>query len=231
MTRGTLYIVATPIGNLEDITARALRTLREVDLIAAEDTRHTKKLLNHFGIETRLTSFFIGNENQKADALLSTLINGSSVAIVSDGGTPCISDPGFPIVRRAIENDIRVVPIPGPTAAATALCAAGLPTDKFTFVGFLSDKSGKRKTTLQGFASLPHTLVFYVSPWKVQKVLSDCVEVLGERDACLCRELTKIHEEFIRGTLSEISKIAEERTLKGEMVLLISAASDAGRTA
>lgn len=224
---GILYIVATPIGNLEDITARAIRILGEVDLIAAEDTRQTKKLLTHFGINTRLTSFFLGNENQKTDYILSELINDKNVALVSDGGTPCISDPGFPVVRRAIESNIKVVPIPGPTAIASALCAAGLPTDKFTFVGFLPDKPGKRKTVLKEFAEYPHTLVFYVSPWKVVKTLTECIEVYGDREACLCRELTKIYEEFIRGPLSEILKAATSKTLKGEMVLLISAGSNA----
>ncbi len=218
---GTLYIVATPIGNLEDITARALRVLKEVDLIAAEDTRQTKKLLTHFGISTPLTSFFLGNENNKAESIVRQVADGKNVALVSDGGTPCISDPGFPLVRLAVEAGVKVVPIPGATAMASAICAAGLPTDKFTFVGFLPDKPGKRKSQLESVSPLTHTLVFYVSPWKVEKVLADCLEVLGDRPACLCRELTKIHEEFIRGSLSEILSIASERNLKGEMVLLV----------
>jgi len=218
---GTLYIVATPIGNLEDVTARALRILDEVDLIACEDTRHTRKLLTKFEIHTPTTSFFAGNERAKAEGIIERLKSGSDVALVSDAGTPCISDPGYPLLVRAVDEGMEVVPIPGPSALAVAICAAGLPTDRFTFVGFLPDKPGKRRKALEGLASLEHTLVLYVSPWKHRAVLEGCLEVFGDRRGCLCRELTKIHEEFVRGTLAEIIRRVEERPPKGEMTLVI----------
>jgi len=164
---GTLYIVATPIGNLEDMTARAIRILREADLIACEDTRHTRKLLARFDIHTPMTSFFKGNEAGKADSIIAALKGGKAVALVSDSGTPCVSDPGFPLLVRAVEEGIPIVPVPGPSALAAAISAAGLPTDRFTFVGFLPDKPGKRKRVLEELASLDHTVVLYVSPWKV----------------------------------------------------------------
>jgi 16S rRNA (cytidine1402-2'-O)-methyltransferase len=223
---GTLYIVATPIGNLGDITLRAIEALKGVDLIAAEDTRHTKKLLSHLGIEKRLTSFFKGNENWKAEEVLSALAQGKDVALVSNAGTPCISDPGYPLLRAAIENSVKIVPIPGPSALAVAICSSGLPVDRFTFVGFLPDKPGKRKKELAGLSKLDHTIVIYVSPWKVAATLKDCIEVLGDRTACLCRELTKVHEEFIRGRLSGISGHASLKNPKGEFVLIIGAASN-----
>lgn len=227
---GTLYIVATPIGNLEDITARALRILGEVDLIAAEDTRHTRKLLTHFDIHTPLTSFFQGNERAKADRVVAQLLEGKDVALVSDAGTPGISDPGYPLLVRAIEAGVAVVPIPGPSALTAALSAAGLPTDRFTFVGFLPDKKGKRRAALEALAKLPQTLVLYVSPYKWPATIADCAAILGDRPACLCRELTKLHEEFDRATLSELARRRGERPLKGEVVLVIGAAvDDAGR--
>ncbi|MBI4212386.1 MAG: 16S rRNA (cytidine(1402)-2'-O)-methyltransferase [Deltaproteobacteria bacterium] len=218
---GTLYIVATPIGNLEDITPRALRILKEVDLIAAEDTRHTRKLLTHFDIHTPLTSFFQANERMKVDAILGQLRDGKNIALVSDAGTPCISDPGYPLLRAAVEAEIKVVPIPGPSAVATAISAAGLPTDRFTFVGFLPDKPGKRIHALEELRDISHTLLFYVSPWKVEKILADCLSVFGDRDACLARELTKMHEEFRRGKLSELVESLKMKMTKGEMVLVI----------
>lgn len=222
---GTLYIVATPIGNLEDITARAMRILREVDLIACEDTRHTKKLLSKFDIHTPLTSFFKGNEGEKVLSIIAALTAGRNVALVSDAGTPCVSDPGFPLLARAAEEGILIVPVPGPSALAAAISAAGLPTDRFTFAGFLPDKPGKRMRSLEGLAVLDHTVVLYVSPWKAMAVLKDCLAAFGDRRACLCREITKIHEEFIRGTLQEILDAAEERKLKGEMTLVIAGKS------
>jgi len=218
---GILYIVATPIGNLEDITLRAIRMLKEVDLIAAEDTRHTRKLLSHFDIHTKLTSFFKGNENEKAAAIVAMLRSGQDVALVSDGGTPCISDPGYPLLRTAVEEGVQVVPIPGASAMAAALSAAGLPTDRVTFVGFLPDKPGKRKKAIETLKEIPHTLILYISPWKANAVLKDCLNVLGDRPACLCREMTKIHEEFVRGTLSELSARLDEKQARGEMVLMI----------
>ncbi len=220
---GILYIVATPIGNLEDITARALRILREVDLIAAEDTRHTRKLLSHFDIHTPLTSFFKGNEREKTASIIAALLEGRSVALVSDAGTPCISDPGYPLLAAAVQSCVNVVPIPGPSALAAALSAAGLPTDRFTFVGFLPDKPGKRRRALEELKALSHTLAFYVSPWKGAATVEDCLTVFGNRRACLCRELTKIHEEFVRDDLEALAALLRERPPKGEMTLIIAA--------
>ncbi|MBI4126955.1 MAG: 16S rRNA (cytidine(1402)-2'-O)-methyltransferase [Deltaproteobacteria bacterium] len=221
---GTLYIIATPIGNLEDITLRALRVLKEVDLIAAEDTRHTKKLLTHFDIHTPLTSFFQGNERAKAGDIVRQLLAGKNIALVSDAGTPCISDPGYPLLIAAIEAGITVVPIPGPSALTAAISAAGLPTDRFTFVGFLPDKPGKRKKVLEELRTRPETLVFYVSPWKVEKTLADCLAILGNRKAVLCREVSKIHEEFVRENLQTLRDHLVKKPLKGEVVLLVEGA-------
>lgn len=221
MSIGRLYIVATPIGNLEDITLRALRILKEVDLIAAEDTRETRKLLSHFDIHTELTSFFKGNEKSKASHIIDKIESGSSVALVSEAGTPCISDPGYPLLAAAIEAGIEVVPIPGASALTAAMSASGLPTDRFTFAGFLPDKKGRRQKILEELKTLDHTIVFYVSKWKWEGVLTDCLEILGDRDACLCRELTKVHEEFLRGKISEILKELIDRPPKGELTLVI----------
>jgi len=218
---GTLYIVATPIGNLEDITLRAVRVLGEVDLIAAEDTRHTRKLLTHYEIHTRLVSYFQGKEREKAEGIVGALKGGKDVALVSDAGTPCISDPGYPLLVRAIEEGIEVVPVPGTSALAAAISAAGLPTDAFTFVGFLPDKPGKRRKRIEGLAGIDHTIVLYVSKYKAEKVLEECLEVLGDRRACLCRELTKMHEEFVRADLSELLVHVKSNPPKGEMTLVI----------
>ncbi len=219
---GILYIVATPIGNLEDITLRAIRILKEVDLIAAEDTRHTRKLLTHFDIHTPLTSFFKGNEAGKAGQIVGTIKEGKNVALVSNAGTPCISDPGYPLLVAAIEDGIICCPIPGASALAAAVSAAGLPTDRFTFVGFLPDKPGKRKNALEELKSIAHTLVFYISPWKAVSMVKDILDVLGNRRAVLCRELTKIHEEFVRGNLSEVLAHIEANPPKGEVTLVVS---------
>ncbi len=218
---GTLYIVATPIGNLEDVTLRALRILNEVDLIAAEDTRVTRKLLSKFDIHTKLTSFFAGNEAEKAREVLRVLEHGSDVALVSDAGTPGISDPGYPLIVKAIDSGIDVVPIPGPSALAAAISAAGLPTDAFTFVGFLPDKPGKRRRRIEELAGIKHTIVLYVSKYKAEKVLEECLELLGDRRACLCRELTKMHEELMRANLSELLAHVKSNPPKGEMTLVI----------
>ncbi|MFH1873593.1 MAG: 16S rRNA (cytidine(1402)-2'-O)-methyltransferase [Pseudomonadota bacterium] len=222
MIQGTLYIVATPIGNLEDITLRALRILKEVDLIAAEDTRQTRKLLSHYEIHTPLTSFFKGNEKNKSEKIIQELQSGKNIALVSDAGTPCISDPGYPLLEAAIQAEIKVEPIPGPSALTAALSGAGLPTNQVTFVGFLPDKPGKRRKEIEKLKDLPHTLVFYVSKWKIQAIVAECLEILGNRQACLGRELTKLHEEFIRGDLAELQAILGNNEPKGEMVLLIS---------
>lgn len=218
---GTLYIVATPIGNLEDITLRAIRILKEADLIAAEDTRHTRKLLAHFDIHTPLTSFFKGNEKQKTANIIAELLSGKNVALVSNAGTPCISDPGYPLLIEAIKSGIHVCPIPGPSALTASISAAGMPTDRFTFIGFLPDKKGKRKRALEELANTAHTLVFYVSPWKAPATVKDIFEVLGDRPAVICRETTKIHEEFIRGTLKSLCAHIEKFPPKGEITIVV----------
>ncbi len=219
---GTLYVVATPIGNLSDITERAIKTLNEVDLIACEDTRHTQKLLNHFGIHTRTISYHEHNEQQRTEQLIEKLKQGSNIAIVSDAGSPAISDPGFRIVRAAIDQDLNIVPIPGPSALISALTVAGLPTDEFFFAGFLPSRSVARRTRLQQLASIPGTLVFYESPHRLASTLKDALEILGEREAVVARELTKLHESLQRGKLSElVEHYTAMEEPRGEIVLLI----------
>jgi len=218
---GTLYIVSTPIGNLEDMTMRAVRVLKEVSLIAAEDTRRTGLLLKHFEIQTPLTSFFEGNEQKKGDFILSKLTGGDSIALVSDAGTPGISDPGFRLIQKAIEEEIPVVPIPGPSAVIAALSVAGLPTDAFLFRGFLPHKSKKRRDLLQELEGLRETLVFYESPYRISGTLQDILDILGDREVVLARELTKIYEEILRGKVSEIQRQITGRKLKGEITLVI----------
>jgi|SRR5437870_9099491 len=219
---GTLYIVATPIGNLEDITPRALRVLREVDVIACEDTRHTHRLLNHFGIKTKRISYHEHNEQSRASELCLLLESGKSVAIVSDAGTPLISDPGFRIVIAAIQRNIPVVPIPGVTAFVAALAASGLPSDQFLFAGFLPARANARRTKLEEVRDLPATLIFYEAPHRIAATLHDALHILGDRQAVVARELTKLHEEIARGRLSELGKRFSEGSVRGEIVLLIS---------
>ena len=221
-TKGSLYIVSTPIGNREDITLRALHILKEVDLIAAEDTRHTILLLRHFGIQTPLTSYFEGNELKKKEFILSKLKQGHRVALVSDAGTPGISDPGFRLIQTAIENQIPIVPIPGPSAVIAALSVSGLPTDAFLFKGFLPHKSKKKKDFLQQLEGIRETLIFYESPHRLSETLNNIFDILGDREMVLTRELTKIYEEVIRGKVSEIQTQIGERKLKGEITLVIS---------
>ena len=221
-TKGTLAIVSTPIGNMEDITLRALRILKEADLIAAEDTRRTGLLLKHFGIEKPLTSYFEGNELKKKEVILSRLKQGDRVALVSDAGTPGISDPGFRLIRAAIENEIPVIPIPGPSAVITALSISGLPTDAFFFKGFLPHKSKKRRDLLRELEEARETLIFYESPHRISETLKDVYEVLGDREIVLTRELTKVYEEVLRGKVSEILNQIGSRQLRGEMTLVIS---------
>lgn len=219
---GTLYLVSTPIGNLEDITHRAIRLLSEVDVIACEDTRHTQKLLNHYGISTRTISYHEHNERERAAELLDQLQRGSDVAVVSDAGTPAISDPGFRLARLAIENGITVVPVPGPSALITALVASGLPSDEFFFGGFLPARSGARRERLSEFRSIPATLIFYEGPHRIAATLKDAREILGEREAVVARELTKMHEEIARGRLSELAtRFSSAEHARGEMVLII----------
>lgn len=221
MSIGTLYIVATPIGNLEDITLRAVRILREVDLIAAEDTRHSRKLLTHFGISKPLTSYFDHNKNVKGAQILAKLQDGLSVALISDAGTPCISDPGYQLVRDAVASGIRVVPIPGACASTAALSASGLPTDSFAFEGFLPSKAGKRRERLARLKGETRLLAFHEAPNRVAATLADVLEMLGDREMVLARELTKVYEEFLRGKVSDVLLTVEERGIKGEVVLLI----------
>lgn len=218
---GTLYLVATPIGNLADITHRALQVLRDVDLIACEDTRHTRKLLQHYGIETKTISYHEHNEQQRAAELIELLKQGSDVAVVSDAGTPAISDPGFRLVRTAIENDVTIVPLPGPSALVTALVAAGLPTDEFFFGGFLPSRTGARRGRLDELRNVPGTLVFYEAPHRLAASLKDARDMLGEREAVVARELTKLHEEIRRGRLSELAEHYSTVEPRGEIVLLI----------
>lgn len=222
---GTLFVVATPIGNLEDITLRAIKTLKRVDLIAAEDTRHTRRLLNAHGIEGRLVSYHEHNEQKRTRELMDRLKQGASVALVSDAGTPTVSDPGYRLVQSAAEQQIRVVPIPGVSAAMAALSASGLTTDSFTFVGFPDRKKAKRLNQLRELAESPHTLIFYQSPRRMVSLLEELNGIMGDRPAVLARELTKLHEEFIHGTLSEISEELKQRpALKGECTLLVTGA-------
>ncbi len=219
---GTLYLVATPIGNLEDITHRALRILREVKIIACEDTRHTRKLLNHYSIDTRTISYHEHNERDRAAELLKQLETGADVAVVSDAGTPGISDPGFQLARLAIEAGVAVVPVPGPSALVSALITSGLPTDEFFFGGFLPPRSGARRTRLAELRSLPATLVFYEAPHRIAATLRDAREILGEREAVVARELTKMHEEIARGRLSELEeRFSSREHARGEMVVMI----------
>ena len=221
ITIGTLYIVSTPIGNLEDITLRALRILKDVDLIAAEDTRHTGLLLRHFGIQKSLTSYFEGNELKKRDFILSRLKQGDRIALVSDAGTPGISDPGFRLIQMSIDNEIPVVPIPGPSAVITALSVAGLPTDAFLFKGFLPHKSKKRRDLLKQLEGVRETLIFYESPHRLSETLQDIFDILGNREIVLARELTKIYEEVLRGTAGKILNQIAKKKLKGEITLVI----------
>jgi len=222
LSKSTLYIVSTPIGNREDITLRALRILKEVDLIAAEDTRHTSLLLRHFGIQTPLTSYFEGNELKKKEFILSKLRQGNLIALVSDAGTPGISDPGFRLIQTAIENQIPIVPIPGPSAVIAALSVSGLPTDAFLFKGFLPHKSKKKRDLLKQLEDVRETLIFYESPHRLSETLNDILDILGNREIALTRELTKIYEEVLRGKVSEIQTQMGERKLKGEITLVIS---------
>ena len=221
MTTATLYIVATPIGNLEDMTYRAVRILGEVDLIAAEDTRHSLKLLSHFGISKSMTSYFDHNQQFKGERILNTLRQGKSVALISDAGTPCVSDPGYQLVRDAVAEGIPVIPIPGACAAVAALSASGLPSDNFTFAGFPPSRQGKRRSFLTEMSALPGTLVLYEAPHRLEETLRDIREVLGERQVVVARELTKIYEELIRGSVSEVLESVSHGKVRGEIVILI----------
>jgi 16S rRNA (cytidine1402-2'-O)-methyltransferase len=226
---GTLYVVATPIGNLEDITLRALRVLKEVDCIAAEDTRHTKKLLAHYDIRTPLTSYHEHNERAAAPALVQRMLHGESMALVTDAGTPGISDPGYRLVTAALASGIQVTPIPGASALIAALSVAALPTERFVFEGFLPEKKGQRRERLLALRDEQRTLVCYEAPHRLKDTLGDIEDVLGDRDIVIAREMTKLHEEFMRGPLREIMTSIAQREIRGEAVILIQGAVGAPR--
>ena len=218
---GCLYLVATPIGNLEDVSLRALRVLKEVDFIACEDTRETSKLLSHYGINKRSLSYHEHNEVVRAAEIMLELEEGARVALVSDAGTPGISDPGYHLVTMAIRHGIPVVPIPGPTAFSAALVASGLPSDRFHFLGFLPAKRTQRRKALQALAKEQATLVFYEAPHRIADSLADMAATLGDRHVVLAREVTKVHEEFLRGRLHEAAREAKQRALRGEITVLV----------
>ena len=218
---GRLYIVPTPIGNLEDITLRALRVLKDVDLIAAEDTRHTQQLLTHYGIKTSLTSYHEHNERAKAQTLVERIKNGANIAVVSDAGTPAISDPGFRLVVEAIRAGVEIVPLPGASALVTVLSASGLPTDRFLFEGFLPAKKSARAAKLQGLREVSATMVFYEAPHRLGETLSAVQQILGDRQIVVAREVSKIHEEFLRGSVSEVIERLADREVKGEITIVI----------
>jgi 16S rRNA (cytidine1402-2'-O)-methyltransferase len=229
---GTLYVVATPLGNLEDVTLRALRVLREVSLVACEDTRRTGVLLHTRGISTPTTSYFEHNESWKGGRILETLRAGRDVALVSDAGTPGISDPGYRLVREARDEGLPVVPVPGPSAAVAALSVSGLPTDRFLFVGFLPPRPSARRRALEELAKERSTLVFHESPARALDSLADMVAVLGDREAFLCREATKVHEEYLRAPLSALlAALAVRESVKGEIVLVVKGAPGASLSA
>ena len=228
LTPGTLYLVATPIGNLEDITLRALRTLRECDLVAAEDTRRTGQLLKHFGISKPLLSYFKFSEAKRSEQLLERLSRGDKVALVTDAGSPGISDPGERVVRAAIKSGYRVEAVPGPCALVAALTASGLPSEEFHFIGFLPHKPGQRRKKLENLKDVSGTLVLYESPYRIEKLLLELEEVFAARPVVLARELTKRFEEFLRGTPAELLERIRARSVKGEFVVLIGESNSAG---
>lgn len=228
---GTLYLVATPIGNLEDITLRALRVLRECDVVAAEDTRRSGQLLTHFGLRKPLLSYFKFNEARRSEEIIERLKRGEKIALVTDAGSPGISDPGERVVRAAIAAGCRVECVPGPCALVAALTASGLPTDEFHFVGFLPHKSGQRRKTLESLRDLPGTLVLYESPHRIDRLLGELVDLMPGREVVLARELTKKFEEFLRGKPAALLATARQRSLKGEFVVMIGSAPEQAPTA
>jgi 16S rRNA (cytidine1402-2'-O)-methyltransferase len=226
MMSGVLYVVATPIGNLEDITLRALKILKEVDLIAAEDTRHTRILLDHYSIRTPLVSYHEHNEKTQALRLVERIKSGESLALVSDAGTPAISDPGYRLVVEALRAGIRVTPIPGASAAISAVSAGGLPSDRFVFEGFLPSKKGERERRLEDMRNESRTIVFYEAPHRLQESLAAARRILGNREVVVARELSKIHEEFLRGTIAEVAEKLAEKDIRGEITVLVRGAQE-----
>ncbi|HET8965759.1 MAG TPA: 16S rRNA (cytidine(1402)-2'-O)-methyltransferase [Candidatus Acidoferrum sp.] len=220
---GCLYLVATPIGNLEDITLRALRILKGADQIACEDTRHTQKLLNHYNIQKPLVSYHEHNEMTRAPELVLAMEQGAQIALVSDAGMPLVSDPGYRLVTLALRHHLPVVPIPGPSALLAALSASGLPNEEFLFAGFLPARTGERRRALERLRIEDRTIILYEAPHRIEETLADARDVLGDRPACLAREVTKLHEEFRRGTLSELTASLSEKPARGEITLLIGA--------
>ena len=226
---GTLFLVATPIGNLEDVSARALRVLREVDLVAAEDTRHTRRLLQHFGIEARVVSLHEHNERARATSLVERVRGGESVALVTDAGSPGIADPGFPVVRAAVAEGVRVESIPGPSAVIAALQVSGLPTDAFLFAGFLPPRGAARRRRLEELSRLRETVVVFESPHRIEACLADLEAVWAQRPIALVRELTKVHEQVLRGTPREVREALRAEWRRGEMVLVLGGVTRASR--
>ena len=224
LTPGTLYLVATPIGNLEDVTLRALRTLKECDVAAAEDTRRTGQLLKHFGISKPMMSYFQFNEAKRSEEIIERLRRGEKVALVTDAGSPGISDPGERVVRAARAAGLRVESVPGPCALVAALTASGLATDEFHFIGFLPHKAGARRRELERLREVSGTVVLYESPYRIEKLLGELAEIFGDRTVVLARELTKKFEEYLRGTPGELRELTRKRRLKGEFVVLIAEA-------
>jgi 16S rRNA (cytidine1402-2'-O)-methyltransferase len=221
LTPSTLYLVATPIGNLEDITLRALRTLKECDLVAAEDTRRTGQLLRHFNIQKPLLSYFQFNEAKRSEEILERLQRGEKIAVVTDAGSPGISDPGERVVKAALARGFRVEPVPGASALVAAITASGLPTEEFHFVGFLPHKSGQRRNKLEKLKTVAGTLVFYESPFRIEKLLGELNDIFPGRQIVLARELTKKFEEFLRGTAAELLDVMKTRRLRGEFVVIV----------
>lgn len=219
--KGKIYLVPTPIGNMGDITRRALEVLAEVDIVACEDTRHSGNLLKKLDLKKKLISYHDFNEAARAQQLIANILEGASVAVITDGGSPGISDPAYRIVRTAIDKGVDIVPLPGATAIIPALTASGLPTDRFFFEGFLPPKTVARKKRLERLKELEHTIVFYESPHRIEKTLRDILEVLGEREACLAREISKKFEEFMRGSIGELVEKVGNKTVKGEIVIVV----------
>ena len=226
LTPSTLYLVATPIGNLEDITLRALRTLKECDVVAAEDTRRTGQLLKHFGISRPLLSYFQFNEAKRSEEIIGRLQRGEKVALVTDAGSPGVSDPGERVVKAAIAAGLRVEPVPGPSALVAALTASGLPTDEFHFMGFLPHKPGQRRKQLERIKGYEGTLVLYESPYRVERLLGELNELFACRQIVLARELTKRFEEYLRGTPAQLLEVLNGRSMKGEFVVLVAGETD-----